>query len=196
MTRKKSLIERANDINFFDVLKEFFEIDLPRTGTPYASHCPFTFEHPKPEEKKFRSYPDSNSGYCFVMHGSLTPVKLIALRKGISWRKAAEFLLDHYGLLRPRPYPERWAELQAARQAREEAPEVGDTSDIVEALRTSLAAHPAYTEAQYDSEYLRRFDRLLRALDDLIERGAPEEVIRQWFQIAKARMIELLDGWD
>jgi hypothetical protein len=189
--RRKSPIERANEISVFDVLFDFFGINHPRSGRSYKGYCPFAFEHPDGGlDKQFRTYPETNTAYCFEMHGQLTPVNLIAYRKELTHRRAAEFLLDHYGLSKPKDYRERWQRLIDARST---PSAVTNGQDLVEALTVFLKQHPAYERCQYDDGFLSTLNSCLEVLDQILERKPEEELIRAWYDIAKDTMVGILD---
>lgn len=192
------LIERANRISIFTVLEDFFGIRHPASGRSYKGYCPFGFEHPDGGiDKGWRTYPATNSSYCFVMHGFMPPVRLIQIRRDVKATTAARHLLEHYGLLRPRPYHERFKELVAERETR--LTNIGQTAYLVEALHTALAAHPSYAEAQFSDRFSGAVESELERLDALLaDKGsATEEGVREWFRQAKQELTQLLEdtGW-
>jgi len=189
------LIQAANEIDLYDVLAEFFEVHLPREGKSGKQPCPFGFEHPDGGmDKAFRTYPDGNHAYCFGGHGYLDPVRLIQIKDDISATAAARRLLEHYNVLNPMPYWERFAEVQ--REVASRRTEVGDTSYAVEALSVALRAHPAHAQGQYSSQYSESFSRCLEVLNHLskVRPDQADAKLSEWFDRSKALMLRTLDA--
>lgn len=192
MRRRKNIYERANEISILKVLRDFFGIDHPDADRPWSGYCPFGFEHPDGGvDKDFRTNSKQNTAMCFAMHGYLTPVKLIQIRKEISAKRAALFLLEHYDLLREKPYPERWADILRDKAEREA--DKGDTNDLVEALRIALTAHEAYADQQYSDDFNNRLEAHLNALDTLLKNDGSESDVREWYEQAKFDLIKYLE---
>jgi hypothetical protein len=181
-----TLIERANEVSVFDVMKDFCNLEVPEGGRSYKTFCPFQFEHPNSLDKNFRVYPATNSAYCFEMHGMLRPVRIVQLQKDLKATKAAIVILERYGLMKPRHYRERFNELLVERE--QAKTEVGDTNYIVEALHTSLRSHPAYDEVQYRAVFRQALDEELVRLDRLVQSGYDETVVRSWYERARDRL--------
>ena len=192
-TWAERLIERANEVDIFDVLEDFFEITVPREGSSYKSHCPFAFEHPDGGrlDKGFRTYPGSNSAMCFVMHGYLGPVRLIQLRYSLKAVTAAEKILNAYGLNRPRPWRDRIREVMVEAEQRQTRPGVGDPAHAAEALNIALRKEPAYLRRQFDPDVLNAMEVVLDRLDMVMQGGDPEDV-RRWYDRAKSVMVQIV----
>jgi hypothetical protein len=193
--RRRDLIEKANDaVSIFDVLAEEFGIRHPREGRSFKGHCPFGFEHPDGGiEKGYRTYPETNTSHCFVMHGQLTPVRLIALQNDWSQRRSAEYLLRKAGLLDARPWQERWNEMETERIA-PATPDLGDPQDLVEALHESLRGHPAYPAGGVSPTLSDALDARLRVLERVLGTGlATKEHVAAWYEATKIRLRQVLD---
>lgn len=195
LEQAQRLIERTNEVvSVFDVLTDFFGISHPSQGRSYKGYCPFGFEHPDGgSEKGFRTYPATNSSYCFFQHGSMPPVRLIQIDKGWKAVRAAYFLLDHYGLSKPQHYRKRFAALQIARETA--GANLGRTSYLVEALHTGLASHEKYQDAQYTDTFSAALEEELETLDGLLadRDTATEEAVREWYAKARRRLLEVLN---
>jgi hypothetical protein len=124
------------------------------------------------------------------MHGSFTPVRLVALQRDWKYTKAAFYLLDQYGLSKPRHFRERFDEL-VVRQAQGE--QVSSPAYLVEALQIALKSNPMYLQQQYDAEVVETWDEVLTDLDELIARRVSEDQVRAWYGTAKLRLLAVVD---
>lgn len=186
------MIDRANEVSIFDVLQDFFDIVLPRDGESYKTHCPFGAEHEDGGrlDKGWRTYPATNSSYCFPMHGSMPPVRLVSLRYGERHIKSAERILDRYGLLKPKHYKHRMTELLAEYNQSQESG-IGNPQHAVEALHHALRQVPSYEYRQFDDDVMTAMGRVLSALDKVVATGDPE-LLRTWFARATTAMTEIV----
>jgi hypothetical protein len=191
---RRDLVEWANEaISIFDVLEDLFGIVHPRDGGSYKGHCPFEFEHPDGGlEKGFRTYPATNTAYCFVLesHGSLTPVRLVALRKELPYRRAAAWLLEQKGLLRPRAWQDRWREVMTERSV---TVGHGNPQELLEALHESLRDHPAYPPGGVSPALTAAIETELSKLEGLLIRDASGDEVRAWFLSAKESLHLVLE---
>lgn len=188
------LIRAANTLDVFDVLYDFFGSRYPRSGRSGKEPCPFGFEHPDGGyEKAFRTYPEGNNGYCFAAHGYLDPVRLVQIKDDLSATIAARKLLEHYDLLKPMPYWERFAEVQRLVATRRT--EVGNLSYAVEALHVALRTHPAYDTGQYAQPFTEALERCLSVLDKIAASrpDQAEALLSRWFEKSVALMRRTLD---
>lgn len=193
-TRAEKLIERANVVSIFDVLDDFFGLTLPRSGDSYKSYCPFGYEHADggKMDKGWRTYPASNSSYCFPMHGLMTPVRLIQNKYSLRAEKAAVKILNNYGLLKPKHYKGRYRELLVA-QEQARANKVGNPQHAVEALQAALKQDPAYMLRQFDTDVVQAMNVVLERLNEVAAQGDPDAV-REWYVKAKAIMVKIIGG--
>jgi hypothetical protein len=187
----RALIRRANrEVSVFDVLEEEFSIRHPREGRSYKGMCPFSFEHSEPWEKGFRTYPGTNTAFCFVMHGSLNPVRLVELNDDLSPLQAAKKLLGERGLLEPKDVRERWSEAVTEK----ERVRLGDPQVLVEALNTHLAQHPAFADGSMSIEFMSAMEHQLAVLDRVLaDERADGAIVRAWYSKAKADLGKVLD---
>jgi hypothetical protein len=191
MSRVERLIERANAVSIFDVLVDYFNHDVPREGASYKSYCPFAYEHADGGfDKGFRTYPASNSSMCFPMHGYMPPVRLVSLKYGISQPRAAERILERYGLLRPRNYRARWSELMVAREQAKD--QIGNPQNAVAALQTALEQTTDYRARQFDSDVSEAMSVVLTALDNIVASNDGDD-LRLWHTKALEAMTKVIE---
>lgn len=179
----EQLIDRANEVSVFDVLQDWFGITHPREGRSYKGRCPFGWEHPDGGvDKAWRTYPATNSTYCFVGHGYMGPVRLVAMQEGKRPLVAAKMILAKYDLLKSRAWRERFRELQVARE------QTGRVSPawVVAALHEGLRDHPGYEQAQFSPRFAAALEGALEVLDMVLQSGVGEEQVREWYAKTKA----------
>ena len=181
-----TLVDRANAVSIHDVLRDFLDINVPVFHErSWKDYCPFGFEHPDGGvDKGWRIYSMTNSSYCFVQHGSMGPVRLVALRKELSHKKAAYAILDRYDLIKPRHYRQRYDELIQAQATRMES--IGNLADLVGALHQALSQEPFYAERQFTTEFAEQMEAALGELNDLT--SSSPEAVREWFTRAKSEL--------
>lgn len=183
-SKATALIEKARaEVSLFDVLDDFFDIRHPREGKSYKGDCPFRWEHPDGgADKGWRTYPASNTSYCFVTHGVLDGPRLISLRNDISLTEAAKFLLNHYGKLKPKPYRERMSELVEARAKTN----LGEVSYLVEALQMAIETEAPGME--FDPDVQNAIEEELDSLEDVLGE-VTEEGLAAWYVKARAHVL-------
>lgn len=174
-------IDRANEVSIIAVLKDFLDVEVPDSGDrSWKDWCPFGFEHPDGgRDRGWRVYPSTNSSFCFVMHGGMSPVRLVAIRKDVHPRRAADLILDHYGLLKPRHWRERYNELVAS-HSRARRSNTSPTA-LLEALHAALSREPLYFEKQFDGDFNTLLESKLDGLDTLLSDAADDDEIRAWY---------------
>lgn len=122
-------------------------------------YCPFgnIMHEDEGRTKAMRVYPGTNSAYCFACQTYYTPVKLIAMDKGISEYDAAVFILEATNYVAP-DYASRWAKLT------EESTKL-NTDDLVEALKVACARMAAdWEDRQFEPDVAKKLSRCLAAL--------------------------------
>lgn len=193
-SRHKPVIDQANQISIVKVLYDICGIYTPSgmTAGSWKQFCPFDFEHPDRNKKGFRVYETTNTSYCFVLHGTMRPVRLVQLTKEFSTSRAAYWLLDYYGLVKPKSYRKRFEELLIAREQRQTT--AGNPAYLVEALHHALAQVPNYNGRQFDSDVTELLDEHLVKLDSLLGHKPSEEQLRQWLMTAKDRLVQVIEG--
>jgi hypothetical protein len=188
-TRVQRLIERANAVSIFDVLNDFFGMDVPAEGS-MKMRCPFAEGHADGGlERSWRAYSLTNSSFCFSDCGFLTPVRLVQLQKGWKAPRAAEFILLSYGLLRPRHYRERYNELLVEHERGETV--AIHPQYVVQALHTALSASPSYRLRQFDTDVMAAMEKALEGLD-LVVAHHPDR-IEEWFGRVKTKMLQIVE---
>lgn len=192
-TSAERLIDRANsEVSIFDVLEHFFDIRVPREGRSWKAYCPFAYEHgTNRADKGWRTYPDSNSSMCFIMHGYMGPVRLISLKYSERQVKAAERLLKYFGHLEELPWKDRFAQMQA--ESENQGPSIGNPQHAVAALDAALKDHPQYVRRQFDTDVMKAMEVVLDRLDEVVRDGDPEKV-REWYGQAKLVMHRVIEG--
>lgn len=148
--------------------------DLERS---WKTICPFGWEHADGGiGKNFRVYP-SNSAYCFELHGSLTPVRVIMMSRGCGAHRAAMYLDSKYALTVPKEvYWEKMKRLVLERETREVS--VGNAQNAVEAMHTALHRLPGYADVSLDEEMLGTIEERLEELDRVLR--ARDGSVRVW----------------
>jgi hypothetical protein len=186
---RETLVERANAVSIIDVLQDDFSIHVPfddKLDRSWKTSCPFAYEHSDGGlDKQYRVYAHTNTSFCFEMHGLLTPVRLIAYKYTYSPQRAATSILEHYGLLKPKDYRERYQELVLARTREDSALQ---TEYLVEALQSSVRA--VNPDAQFDVAFQATFAEALSTLDDLAQRRVSLDDISKWYSAARTALTE------
>lgn len=185
-----TLVDKANE------LVSIREIYTQMTGSyvpdgqmfSWKIHCPFEFEHSDGGlDKNTRIY-DSNTIYCFGMHGVIRPVYLYARWKGIPTKLAAEELLKERGLLEKKGYRARWNDLMELREEKFHQ-RLGEQSYAIDALQKSLENDRMYVENEYAEDVRSAWVISLAKLDVLWSR--PETTaasLTAWLHISKDRI--------
>lgn len=191
-TWQERLIERADNVSIFDVLTDFFDLNLPRSGESYKSKCPFFYEHSDGGlDKGWRTYPATNSSMCFPMHGFMGPVRLVQNKFSLNQVKAAEKILGEYDLLRPKHYKARFTDLLVEMEHRN-TEAVGNPQHAVAALDVALRNIPSYVSRQFDQDVLIAMEVVLTRLNEVSDKGDPQ-LVRDWFRDAKKIMTHVVE---
>lgn len=172
-------------VNLSTVFKEYFSIYVPDLGdmrTSWKTRCPLGYAHADGGlDKNFRVYPSSNRAYCFEMHGTLTPCRLMSLHWGISQKNAAKRLANEYGLGKQhwrKRLPDVLINLYS-----EQA--IGDKAAIRQALSIYVDSLNLSPDKKYASKYLQLMPKIYASLDSLYESDPDEETIKKWLVKAK-----------
>lgn len=156
-----------------------FGADLPDylISGSYKTHCPFSELHPdRGMEKSFRVYPETNSAFCFTESLHLTPVSLAALKWDVSWKVAAERLLEERpskGLL----------QAQAAQCDRVDEASLGAALQVY-----CRSVCPSWEEVQFDPTVSNTLSGGLSLLSMV---KTPADAV-QWLQACKLAMDTVL----
>lgn len=185
-------IEKANEIPIQNVLKDYFDIDVPmEIDSSWKTYCCFAFEHSDGGvDRSMRVYP-SNSAHCFSDpdHGFMTPVRIIQIHEGISQRQAARKLLIKYGLFKSIDWRKQFQEILEQKAETEAI----SASHLVEAIHVALSAHSDWTHLQFDPDVQNALERELTVLDGLLAEGKDASSIRFWYTCAKIELLALCD---
>lgn len=187
----RALVAAANRVSIFDVLHDYFGINHPRSGTSYKDRCPFgsVMHSDGGIEKNWRTYPSTNSSYCFDVCGYMGPVILIERKFDLSTTAASEMLAQRYGFAEQKPWTERWKDLVAEQ---EQTSELGDPAWCVEALHTVMRRHPNSMEKIGDPIVEGVVEEELERLGEVLSHEPDEDALRDWFDHAAARVREAM----
>jgi hypothetical protein len=180
----------ANErVRIEDVINQHFNPDLPVPyhTTSWKTSCPFAFEHEDfGFEKQFRVYSETNSCYCFKMHGHMDPVSLWQSRlPGLTKRQAAIDLLETYGIdTKTRNWRERFRETQA------EAASAFDPGPVKRAFQVMLLSLPDYGKRQFDEDVIADVDTVLKEIEEKVPKFRSRKSMERWFDSVKGMFAE------
>jgi len=183
----------ANRIPIHRILRDLWQSDVPMGlgHRSWKTYCPLGWEHPDGGvDKGFRVYEQTNNAYCFVMHGSMTPVRLAQMCWGGKPRNVARKLMEQYGLGR-RYWKERYEEILQEYESRDSATQ--SAAYLVEALHTALSNIPGYIQIQYKPGVVSEMENELLGLDSLMGQHPSDEQIRVWYQNARQRLAHFIE---
>lgn len=191
-SKTQPYIDKANTIPIIQVLLDVCQTSIPTgmTAGSWKTWCPFSFEHPDRIKKGFRVYEITNTSHCFILHGSMRPVRLVQLAKELPAITAAYWLLDHYDMSRPRSYKARFNELLVAREQRSST--LGSSAYLVEALQVELGHVDGYEMRQFDTDVTTALEAELEGLDKLLVGPATEAGMHQWYTKARDRLVQIV----
>lgn len=140
------------------------------------TYCPFGGIYHK-DTRVMSIFEDTNSAYCFLSCGYLTPVRLIEMSKDLTREEAITFAFDHVGYKEPSP-EERWDELMSPKF-------VVDKESLEAALKIYCARIiPDWEVLQFEPKAALLLERCLSALN----RVRTSENADKWLVAAKAAM--------
>jgi len=148
-------------------------------------YCPFghLYHADGGSSKAMRIYPGTNSAWCFAGCGYFTPVKLIAMDRGITEVQAAESILEETNYVAP-DYEARWKALT-------ETTVTINTEDLTDALKVACARMaPDWEDRQFEDKVATK----LRECLALLARLRTEEDARKWLSVSKQAMRQALGG--
>lgn len=183
MAEEKTAIELANER--MSIVQACASLGMDIYDFSISSlkvYCPFghLYHSDGGKSKAFRIYPASNSAWCFACNIYFTPVKLIAMDKGISELDAAEGILEATNYVAP-DWESAWASVTAPRPI--------DRDALTESLKTACA------RLDHDWE-TRQFEEpvalKLRQCLELLRKVQTEEDITKWTDITTRVMQKTL----
>jgi hypothetical protein len=172
-----------------DVINQYFnpDLEIPYNTTSWKTSCPFQFEHEDYGfEKQFRVYSETNSCYCFKMHGHMDPVSLWQARlPGATRRQAAIALLEAFGIeTNTKHWRERFREAQDLRD------EPFDPAPVKRAFQTMLHSLPDYDKRQFDGDVITDVDTALGEIERRVPEFKSSKQLEMWFNSLKGVFIE------
>ena len=187
-------ISLANDkVRIEDVINTYFDPDypIPYNATSWKTSCPFQYEHEDfGFEKQFRVYSETNSAYCFKMHGHLDPVILWQSRiPGATRRQAAIDLLETFGIeTKTKHWRDRFREARAEKQMQ------FDPGPVVQAFQVMLQSLPDYGRRQFEGDVIEDVDVCLKEIVEKVPTFSSLEDMEVWFNHLKDIFIERYRG--
>lgn len=179
-TEEKSVIQLANER--MTIIEACNSLGMDVMDFSIASlkvWCPFghLYHADGGTTKAMRIYPATNSAWCFAGCGYFTPVKLIAMDKGITEQQAAESILESTNYVPP-DYESRWNALL------DEKPAI-NTDDLTEALKIACSRMvPDWEERQFDEVVAHKLRQCLA----LLRKVRSEEDATKWLSTTKQIM--------
>lgn len=190
LTWKEQVVQRAlKDIKIEDVLSRYYDINVPYDAVSWKVRCPFFFEHEDGGlDKQFRVYSESNSGYCFAMHGRVDNLTLYrSQRFSSTFFDAAEALLTEFNIeYKNKSYRETFEEILKEKE------EVIDSSSIIEAMKVYLSTISEYEDLQFHPEVLDGMKLFLDQVYSICENASSLEEVETWYQLEKSRLRSIL----
>lgn len=179
-----SLISKANEV--VDIYKVCDLIDMDFSGY-YGStaklYCPFgnVVHIDGGSSKAFRIYSNTNSAYCFACSEYFSPVKLYATAKDVSYREAAEIILDLSGWVEE-TIESKWENLTKEVEY--------DTSSLPEVLDLFCSRLiPSWSIERVETPYR---ENLAKCLEVIPKIKTQEQAIR-WLEVSKSVMRKVIN---
>jgi hypothetical protein len=163
-------------------LNKYFKIYVPYDASSWKVKCPWAMEHEDGGlDKQFRIYSESNSGYCFAMHGRVDNIRLYReTHDYMTEFEAAKELLDEYGIeYKRKSYQETFAEVSKASSQR------FDYQDLVDAMKFYLQSFDAYSDVEYDTEVVNWVEAFNQEARIVCARSTELKEVEQWYSRQK-----------
>lgn len=179
-TEEKTLVQLANErLSIIDACNMLGMDVMDFSLASLKVWCPFghLYHSDGGTTKAMRIYPATNSAWCFACSIYFTPVKLIAMDKGITEDQAAESILEQTNYIAP-DYEARWKALTEV-----QAPV--NTDDLAEALKVACSRMvPDWDERQFEESVSHK----LRQCLSLLRKVQTEEDSTKWLSTTKKIM--------
>lgn len=159
------------------------EVGMGDVSGMAKTYCPFgsVFHADGGRSRAFKVYPDTNTAYCFACQKVYDPVSLIATDKDITFRAAAELILEMKAYVSP-DYQTRWEALTT------EKVEV-DTEALQDALRIACSRMvPDWETRQFEDRVATKLTQCLA----LARKVKNDEDGRKWLDMTKQAMRQAL----
>lgn len=180
MVEEKSVIDLANErVTIIEACNMLGMGVMDFSIASLKVWCPFghLYHADGGTTKAMRIYPATNSAWCFACNIYFTPVKLIAMDRGIPDVQAAESILESTNYVPP-DFEARWNALIEAK------PTV-NTDDLAEALKVACSRMvPDWDERQFDESVAYKLRQCLA----LLRKVKSDEDATLWLSITKKIM--------
>lgn len=181
MPKSESPIKLANEL--MTIYEACIEVGMGDVSGMAKTYCPFgsVFHADGGRSRAFKVYPETNSSYCFACQKVYDPVGLIATEKDISYRAAAELILEMKAYVSP-DYETRWDALT------QETVQV-DVEALQDALRIACARMvPDWATRQFEDRVATKLTQCL----GLARKVKNDEDGRKWLDMTKQAMRQAL----
>jgi hypothetical protein len=159
------------------------EVGMGDVSGMAKTYCPFgsVFHADGGRSRAFKVYPDTNTAYCFACQKVYDPVSLIATDKDITFRAAAELILEMKAYVSP-DYQTRWDALT------QKAVEV-DHEALQDALKIACSTMvPDWATRQFEERVATKLTQCLT----IARKVRTEEDGRKWLDMSKQAMRQVL----
>lgn len=181
MSAPESPIKLAREL--MTITEACIEIGMGDVSSFAKSYCPFghVLHSDGGRTKAFKVYPETNTAYCFACQKVYDPVSLIATEKDITYRAAAELILEMKAYVSP-DYQTRW---DAITQDKTEV----DTEALQDALKIACSRMvPDWATRQFEERVSRKLTQCL----ELSRKVKNDEDGRKWLDMTKQAMRQAL----
>lgn len=183
----ESIIDTANRVVPFRVVLGMTNIYVSEFayGKSIKARCPYADMYHLTEDagKSMRVYSDTNTGFCYMGCGVLTPVAVYAKLNGISYRDSAKFLLEKVGH-KLKTFEEKWQDA------------LNDRGPVnLEGYREALDELCfQYTRYRWSSlKYTASISSSLSNLLNILDKAQSYDDADRWLEIAKRHMFHQID---
>ncbi|WNN95036.1 DNA primase [Microbacterium phage Magritte] len=159
------------------------EVGMGDVSNLAKTYCPFgqVFHTDGGRSRAFKVYTETNTAYCFACQKVYDPVSLIATDRDITYRAAAELILEMKAYVSP-DYQTRWDALT------QETVEV-DTEALQDALKIACSRMvPDWATRQFEDRIATKLAQCL----GLARKVKNDEDGRKWLDMTKQAMRQAL----
>lgn len=177
-----SPIKLANEL--MTIFEACEEVGMGNISGMAKTYCPFgqVFHTDGGRTRAFKVYPESNSAYCFACPKRYDPVSLIATEKDISYRAAAEWILEKKAYVSP-DYQTRWDALT-------QETVLVDHEALQDALKIACTRMvPDWAARQFEPRVANKLTQCL----SIARKVGTEEDGRKWLDMSKQAMRQALN---
>jgi hypothetical protein len=154
-------------------------------GKSIKTRCPFADIYHLTEDagKSMRVYSDTNTAFCYMGCGVLTPVSVYAKLNGVPYKAAAKFLLEKVGH-KLKTFDEKWADAVNG----VEPLNLQGYRDALNEICTSYSKGE-WSSLKYSPSVSSSFSKLLEILD----KASSYEDADRWLATARQLMLKKID---